>query len=138
MDDKSIGGGGDPVPQGVAQAAGESTSALNDHRISIDDLKKVELRVAKVLQAEPIPKSKKLVKLTVDAGTDTRTVVAGIAEAYLPEQLVGRTVVIVANLKPAKFMGVESNGMVLAASQDGEVPTLIGVDAPVTPGTRVR
>ena len=76
--------------------------------------------MAKVLLAELVPKSKRLVKLTVDIGADTRTIVAGIAEAYQPEQLVGRTVVIVANLEPATLMGVESNGMVLAASPDGE------------------
>jgi methionyl-tRNA synthetase len=94
--------------------------------------------VAKVLEAEAIPKSKKLLKLKVDTGTDQRTIVAGIAEAYQPEQLVGRTVVIVANLQPAKLMGVESNGMVLAASPDGGKPTLIGFDEPMVPGTRVR
>ena len=76
---------------------------------------KVELRVAKVLTAERVPKSKKLMKLRVDVGTEQRTIVAGIAEAYEPEALVGRTIVIVANLKPAKLMGIESNGMVLAA-----------------------
>ena len=74
---------------------------------------KVELRVAKVLEAEAVPKPKKLMKLKVDVGTQQRTIVAGIAEAYQPEQLVGRTIAIVFNLKPAKLMGVESNGMVL-------------------------
>ncbi len=107
-------------------------------RISIDDFMKVELRVAKVLEAEAVPKSKKLLKLKVDTGVDERTIVAGIAEAYQPEQLVGRTIVIVANLKPAKLMGIESNGMVLAASPDGGTPTLVGFDAEVPPGTRVR
>jgi methionine--tRNA ligase beta chain len=76
----------------------------------------VELRVAKVLAAERVPKSSKLLKLSVDVGTEQRTVVAGIAEAYEPESLIGRTIVVVFNLKPAKLMGVESNGMVLAAS----------------------
>ena len=96
-------------------------------RISIDDFMKVELRVAKVLAAERVPKSKKLLKLTVDVGTEQRTLVAGIAEAYEPEALVGRTVVIVFNLKPAKLMGIESNGMVLAASPDGGKPTVVVV-----------
>ena len=99
---------------------------------------KVELRVAKVLEAEAVPKSKKLLKLTVDTGSEQRTIVAGIAEAYQPEQLVGRTIVIVANLKPAKLMGIESNGMVLAASPDGGKPTLVGFDQDVPPGARVR
>ena len=85
---------------------------------------KVELRVAKVLAAERVPKSKKLLKLNVDVGTEQRTIVAGIAEAYEPEALVGRTVVIVFNLQPATLMGVESNGMVLAASPDGGKPML--------------
>ena len=90
---------------------------------------KVELRVAKILEAEAVPKSKKLIKMKVNAGeAEPRTIVAGIAEAYQPEQLVGRTIVIVANLKPAKLMGIESDGMVLAASPEGGLPTLIAVD----------
>ena len=100
---------------------------------------KVDLRVAKVLAAEKVPNSRKLVKLSIDVGTEQRTLVAGIAEAYEPEQLVGRTIVMVFNLKPAKLMGIESNGMVLAASPEGGKPTLVGFDAAdVPPGTRVR
>jgi methionyl-tRNA synthetase len=113
-------------------------STLEAQRISIDDFMKVELRVAKVLGAERVPKSNKLLKLVVDAGTEQRTIVAGIAEAYEPETLVGRTVVVVFNLKPAKLMGVESNGMVLAASPDGGKPTLLGFEEAPAPGTRVR
>jgi methionyl-tRNA synthetase len=105
--------------------------------VSIDDFMKVELRVAKVVEAERVPKSKKLVKMTVDVGTERRTIVAGIAEAYEPEALVGKSVVIVANLKPAKLMGIESNGMVLAASPDGGLPIVINAE-PAAPGTRVR
>lgn len=104
----------------------------------MDDFLKVELRVAKVLEAEAVPKSKRLIKLRVDVGHEQRTIVAGIALAYAPEQLVGRTIVIVFNLQPAKLMGIESNGMVLAASLDGEPPTLVGVEGPVAPGARVR
>jgi methionyl-tRNA synthetase len=96
------------------------------------------LRVAKVVAAEKIPKSTKLLKLTVDVGTEQRTIVAGIAEAYEPETLVGRTVAVVFNLKPAKLMGVESNGMVLAASPEGGKPTLVCFEEPPAPGTRVR
>ena len=107
-------------------------------RISIDDFMKVELRVAKVLTAEKVEKSKKLLKLTVDVGTEQRTLVAGIAEAYDPESLVGKTVVIVFNLKPAKLMGIESNGMVLAASPDGGKPMVVTFDVAPDPGTRVR
>ena len=108
-----------------------------DDRISIDDFMKVQLRVAKVLEAERVPKSKKLVKMRIDVGTEQRTIVAGIAEAYEPEQLVGKSIVVVANLQPAKLMGIESNGMVLAASPDGGKPIVIDPGA-AEPGTRVR
>jgi len=126
-------------PSGAARAPdAPATTPAEDGRISIDDFKRVELRVAKVLEAAPVSKSKKLLKLTVDTGTDQRTIVAGIAEAYQPEQLIGRTVVIVANLQPAKLMGVESQGMILAAGPEGGLPTLVGFADAVAPGTRVR
>jgi len=125
-----------PAPAAPAQPAQSVPSV--DGRISIDDFMKVELRVARVLAAERVPKSNKLLKLQVDVGSEHRTIVAGIAEAYEPETLVGRTVVVVFNLKPAKLMGVESNGMVLAASPDGGKPVLIGFEAAPDPGTRVR
>jgi len=121
-----------PLTQAAAPVAAEA-----DNRISIDDFMKVELRAAKILEAERVPKSKKLMKMTVDAGSERRTIVAGIAEAYEPEQLVGKTVVIVANLTPAKLMGIESNGMVLAASPDGGAPIVLNAE-PALPGTRVR
>jgi methionyl-tRNA synthetase len=132
--------------QGAAPAAGSpaasesaaASPAVTDNKITIDDFMKVELRTAKVLTAEKVPNSRKLVKLSIDVGTEQRTLVAGIAEAYEPEALVGRTIVMVFNLKPAKLMGIESNGMVLAASPDGGKPTLVGFDADVPPGTRVR
>jgi methionyl-tRNA synthetase len=111
---------------------------LEPPRIAIDDFMKVELRVAKVLTAERVPKSNRLLKLHVDVGTEQRTLVAGIAEAYDPETIVGRSVVIVFNLKPAKLMGIESNGMVLAASPEGGKPMLVTFDEPPAPGTRVR
>ena len=124
--------GANPVPPPAPAAPAA------DNRISIDDFLKVELRVAKVLSAERVEKSKKLLKLSVDVGTEQRTLVAGIAEAYEPEALVGKTVVIVFNLKPAKLMGIESNGMVLAASPDGGKPTVVSFENPPDPGTRVR
>ncbi|MQA30202.1 MAG: methionine--tRNA ligase [Luteitalea sp.] len=114
-----------------------ATTAAAD-RISIDDFMKVELRVARVLSAEPVPKSSKLLKLQVDTGADQRTIVAGIAESYEPAALVGRTIVVVTNLKPAKLMGVESNGMVLAASPEGGKALLLSFDVAPVPGTRVR
>jgi methionyl-tRNA synthetase len=126
------------APQAEAPAAPAPVPAAPNQRISIDDFMKVELRVAKVLEAEAVPKSKKLLKLKVDTGSEQRTIVAGIAEAYQPEQLIGRTIVIVANLQPAKLMGIESNGMVLAGSIDGGKPMLVGFDQEIAPGARVR
>ena len=124
-----------PVPAAPAAAAAASPAS---ELISYDDFMKIDLRVAKVLEAERVPKSKKLMKLLVDTGADTRTIVAGIAEAYEPEALVGRTITIVFNLKPAKLMGIESNGMVLAGSAEGGRPFLVGFDEPLPPGSRVR
>ena len=86
--------------------------------IAIDDFAQIDLRAAKVLTAERVPKTDKLLKLTLDLGSEQRTVVSGIAAAYTPEQLVGRTVVYLANLKPAKLRGVVSQGMILAAGDD--------------------
>jgi methionyl-tRNA synthetase len=123
-----------PAPAPAQPAA----PPVADSKITIDDFMKVELRTAKVLTAEKVPNSRKLVKLSIDVGTEQRTLVAGIAEAYEPEALVGRTIVMVFNLKPAKLMGIESNGMVLAASPDGGKPTLVGFDQEIPPGTRVR
>ncbi len=106
--------------------------------ISIEQFFETQLRVATVEAAEPIPKSSKLLQLRVTlAEGETRAVVAGIAKAYSPEELVGRQVVIVANLQPAKLMGVESQGMVLAASVDGR-PVLLRPDEVVPQGTEVR
>jgi methionyl-tRNA synthetase len=125
------------VPEAQPAAAATSQWPL-DARISIDDFMKIDLRVAKVLTAEKVPNSKKLVRLTIDLGSEERTLVAGIAEAYEAESLVGRTVAIVANLKPAKLMGIESNGMILAASPEGGKPTLVAFENPPAPGTRIR
>jgi methionyl-tRNA synthetase len=128
-----------PAPaQSAPPVQAVASTAPAVERLSIEDFMKVELRVAKVLTAERVEKSKKLLKLSVDVGTEQRTLVAGIAEAYEPEALVGKTVVIVFNLKPAKLMGIESNGMVLAASPDGGKPTVVSFDEPPPPGTRVR
>jgi methionyl-tRNA synthetase len=106
--------------------------------VTIDQFMAIELRVARVLSAARVPKSKKLIEMRVDAGTDERTIVAGIAEAYEPETLVGRKIVIVHNLAPAKLMGIESKGMVLAASAEGGKPVLIDPGQDAAPGTRVR
>ncbi|MGH7414456.1 MAG: methionine--tRNA ligase [Candidatus Rokuibacteriota bacterium] len=106
-------------------------------KIPITDFQKVELRVAEVLAAEKVAKSGKLLKLTIQVGEETRTLVAGVAEHYEPAGLVGRKVVIVANLEPATLMGVESNGMVLAAEHDGTV-SLLTLDKDVPSGAKVK
>ena len=118
-------------------AAAPAAAPASAEKIDIADFAKVELRVAQVLEAEKIPGSKKLLRLQVDLGDEKRQVVAGIAESYAPETLVGRKVVIVANLKPAKLMGVESNGMVLAGTHDGKA-VLCGFDTDIAPGSKVR
>lgn len=120
-------------PSGAAPA-----QPAADHRISIEEFMKIDLRVARITAAERVPNSRKLVKLQVDVGTETRTLVAGIAEAYEPEALVGRIIAIVANLKPAKLMGIESNGMVLAASPEGGKPVLVSFEQDPGLGSRVR
>ena len=106
-------------------------------RIGIEEFRRLDLRVAEVLEAEPVPKSKKLLKLTVKLGDETRTLVAGIAEHYRPEALRGRKVVVVANLEPATLMGVQSNGMVLAGSE-GDALALLTLDRDLPPGAKVR
>jgi methionyl-tRNA synthetase len=126
----------EPGTTNVEPATRSVEPATAGERISIDQFMNVELRTAKVIAAEAVPKSKKLIKLQVDLGSEQRTILAGIAEAYQPESLIGRTIVIVANLKPAKLMGIESNGMVLAASPEGGKPVLVTVEA--EPGWRVR
>ncbi len=119
-------------------AAGVTTPPPPDTRLSIDEFMKIDLRVARVLTAERVPNSKKLMKLGIDLGTEQRTIVAGIAEAYEADALVGRTIAVVANLKPAKLMGIESNGMVLAASAEGGKPILLAFEQAPPPGTRIR
>lgn len=107
----------------------------NDNLLGFDQFKQLDLRVATICAAEPIPKSDRLLKLTVNA-PEERTIVAGIAEHYAPEDVVGKQVIIVANLKPAKLMGVESHGMVLAAKDNGKL-FLSAISAEVTAGTKV-
>jgi methionyl-tRNA synthetase len=106
-------------------------------QITIDEFMKVQLKTAKVLSAERVPKSEKLLKLQVSLGNEQRQIVAGIGKKYEPESLVGKTIVIVANLKPAKLMGIESQGMVLAAG-DSDVRGLATILEEVDPGTKVK
>lgn len=104
--------------------------------ISFDDFKKVELRVGKIESAEIMEGSEKLVKLLVDIGTEKRQILAGICTAYTPETLVGKSVVVVVNLASRMMMGVESQGMLLATSD--ETPVLLTPERVVPPGSEVR
>ncbi len=117
------------APGGGEDAAGE--------QISFEEFQKMDLRAAQVVEAARIPRSKNLLRLTVSLGGETRTVVAGLARHYAPEELPGRKVILVANLQPARLMGVESRGMVLAAV-DGESLLLAGVDERTPPGAPIR
>jgi methionyl-tRNA synthetase len=107
------------------------------NQITIDDFMKIQLKTAKVVIAERVPKSDKLIKLIVSLGGEQRQIVAGIGKKYEPADLVGKSIVIVANLKPAKLMGIESQGMVLAAG-DKDVGGLVTILEEVEPGTKVK
>lgn len=127
-----------PVKAPPVIAVPGAPSADGGGKISIDDFAKVDLRVGVVKVAERVPKSDKLLRLEVDIGTEVRQVLAGIAEAYAPETLVGRKVVIVANLAPRKMRGLESNGMIVAASLEGGKPVLASFLEDVPPGARLK
>ena len=124
-----------PAP---AASAAKPAGTVPDGKISIDDFAKVELRVGEVKAAEKVKGADKLLRLEVDLGTEVRQVVAGIAESYAPELLIGRKVVIVANLAPRKLRGLESNGMIVAASPEGGKPVLAGFLEDVPVGTRLK
>jgi methionyl-tRNA synthetase len=125
-----------PKAQPEAKSAAKAEPAVPGV-ITIDDFRKVSLRAAKVKACEKIEKSKKLLRLTLDDGEGERQVVSGIAQWYSPDDLVGKTIVVVANLAPAKLCGVESNGMILAADTDGGA-NVIFLDPSVKPGAVVR
>lgn len=125
-----------PSGEKVAHASEESLAPIKEE-ITIDDFAKIDLRVAKVLQAEKVPKTDKLLKLEIEVGGKTRTIVSGIAQHYAPEELVGKHVVIVANLKPAKLRGIVSEGMILAASH-GEVLEVLTLDKDLPTGAQVK
>jgi methionyl-tRNA synthetase len=127
-----------PAPAAGAPAAPAPAPAATPPDVSIDDFAKIDLRAAKVLAAERVPKADKLLKLTLDIGAaEPRTVVSGIAPAYTPETIAGRTVIYLANLAPRKIRGVVSQGMILAAG-DEEVLGLSALDQEVAPGTKIR
>jgi methionyl-tRNA synthetase len=134
-------------PGAVAPATGSHTESAPvpkpavttpDGKITIDDFAKIDLRVGQVKVAEKVKGADKLLRLEVDLGTEVRQVVAGIAEAYAPESLIGRKVVIVANLAPRKLRGLESNGMIVAATAEGGKPVLAGFLEDVPVGTRLK
>ncbi|MHA1505661.1 MAG: methionine--tRNA ligase subunit beta [Candidatus Asgardarchaeia archaeon] len=104
--------------------------------ISFDEFMKVDLRVGKVIKAEKVPNTKSLIKLRVDLGEEERQLVAGLAEYYSPEELVGKNIVVVFNLQPKKIRGIMSQGMLLAT--DTEPPKLLTVEGDVPPGSKVR
>jgi methionyl-tRNA synthetase len=127
------------TPQTVATGTVSLTAvSAAGEKISIDDFAKIELRVGLVKVAERVPKADKLLRLEVDIGTEVRQVLAGIAEAYAPETLIGRKVVIVANLAPRKLRGMESNGMIVAASLEDGKPVLAGFLEDVPVGARLK
>jgi methionyl-tRNA synthetase len=121
----------------VPSASGPLSQAAPPQQITIEEFAKIELKTATVLSAERVPKSEKLLKLHVSLGSEQRQIVAGIGKKYEPEALVGKTIIVVANLKPAKLMGIESQGMVLAAG-DSEVRGLATILETVDPGTKVK
>jgi methionyl-tRNA synthetase len=133
------------VPAGAPASTGNSADLVQEaaapqipQHITIDDFVKVELRVAQILVAERVPKADKLLRLEVDLGYEKRQILAGIAQYYEPEKLIGRKIVIVANLAPRKMRGLESNGMLLAASLEGGAPVLAGFLEEVPLGARLK
>ena len=109
-----------------------------DEQITFDDFMKVQLKVAEVIAAEKLEKSEKLLKLRVKIGDEERQIIAGIAKSYKPEDLINKKVVVVANLKPAKLMGLESQGMILAAEDEKGGLKVLSVDESVKSGIRVK
>jgi len=107
--------------------------------ITFEDFKKIELRVGKIIEAEKVEGSEKLVKLQVDlGGADNRQIVAGIAQFYEPEKLIGREIIVVMNLEPRILKGIESNGMLLAADGGENGPVILAPEKEVAPGSEVR
>jgi len=110
---------------------------MSSETIDIETFRRIDLRIGIVKEAQRVEGSKKLIRLVVDLGTELRQIVAGLAQWYRPEDLVGKRVVVVANLKPRKLMGIESQGMLLAAVDSKGVPHLLTVEGDVEPGARV-
>lgn len=132
----------DPMPStsipGAAPAASPAASVTLPPVVTIDDFAKVEFRVATVLEAKPAPKGDKLLVLQIDLGTEKRQILAGVRQHYTPEQIVGKQIVVVANLAPRQMMGLESQGMLLAAhdAETGKV-IVLSPSEPVSAGSKV-
>lgn len=105
--------------------------------MNIEDFQKMDLRVGRVLLAEAVPDSDKLIRLEVDMGEERRQIVAGIKGSYAPEELVGKEIVVVANLEPRKLRGLESQGMLLAAHDADDKPVILTIERDVPPGAWV-
>ena len=124
-------------PPAESKPAESKPATSGSRELNINEFFKLELRVAKVLTAEAVPNTDKLLKLEVDIGTEKRQLVAGVAQVYEPEALIGKNIIVVANLQPARIRGVESRGMLLAADAGGR-PIVATFEEDVPPGTRVR
>lgn len=125
-------------PQQNRNTKEKEENTMEDNMITIDDFAKIDLRVARVLECQKVEKSNKLLKLKIEVGQETRQVVSGISKFYNPEELVGKLVVVVANLKPAKLMGIESQGMILAASTPGdEELAVLALDREIPAGSKI-
>jgi methionyl-tRNA synthetase len=126
--------------QGTSDAATSAAQAIEPlaEEIAIDEFSRIDLRIALITRAEPVPEADKLVKLTLDIGAETRTVFAGIKSAYEPSELQGRMTVMVANLKPRKMRFGVSEGMVLAAGPGGDELFILSPDSGASPGMRVK
>jgi len=122
----------------IKQEAKLETSQEASQKIDYNTFCKVEMRVATVLEAEPVQGADKLLKLILDLGTEKRQLVAGIAKSYAPADLIGKQIVVVANLQPRKLRGVESNGMLLAVGATAEGVVLLTVDRKVDNGLQVK
>jgi methionine--tRNA ligase beta chain len=139
----------EPPDASLAPASGEtagaapspdvtSPAAETTQQVSIEDVMRLGLRVGRVREAARVKRTDRLLELTVEVGTETRSLVAGIAAKYEPESLIGRSIIVVTNLKPAKIRGVESRGMLLAAVGEDGQPIIASFDEPVPSGSEVR
>jgi methionyl-tRNA synthetase len=120
----------------MAAAAAPIEEPEHEEEVGIDHFAKLEMRACKIIACEPVPKAKKLLKLQVDLGYEKRQVVSGIAKYYTPDELIGKKVIVITNLKPAKLCGVDSFGMILASGEDDV--KVVFLDDSVKCGDRIR